>query len=130
MINTNSDELITTLKGIGLAKNEAAVYLACLELGPSSIWDIAKKSGIKRPTCYVILDELIWKGHASSTNDGKRTIYSVNSPKQLLRAVELRFTRFSNAIGQLEGLASKNPQKPVVSLYEGVNGIAEAYDKS
>lgn len=125
-----NNDLITTLKGIGLAKNEAAVYLACLELGPASIWEIAKKSGIKRPTCYVLLDELIWKGHASSANDGKRTIYSVNSPKQLLQAVNTRFERFSSAINQLEGLASKNPKKPIVRLYEGINGIVEAYNAS
>lgn len=125
-----NNDLITALKGIGFSKNEALVYLACLELGSSSIWDIAKKSGIKRPTCYVILDELIWKGHASSTNDGKRSIYSVDSPKQLLRAVERRQTRFAETINQLEGLASKSPQKPTVRLYEGISGVMEAYNLS
>ncbi len=85
-MTTTSSDLLTALKGIGLNKNEASIYLTCLELGPSSIWDISKKSGIKRPTCYIILDELIWKGHASSTNDGKRTIYSVDAPKILLKA--------------------------------------------
>lgn len=129
-MTTQNDTLLLALKGIGFSKNEALVYLATLELGRSSIWEIAKKSGIKRPTCYVLLDELIWKGYATSTNDGRRTLYSVNSPKQLLRAVETRFSRFSNTITQLEALASNNPQKPTVRLYEGVNGIAEAYNAS
>lgn len=129
-MTTLNDDLITALKGIGFSKNESLVYLATLELGPSSIWEIAKKSGIKRPTCYVLLDELIWKGYAASTNDGKRTIYSVDSPKQLLRAVERRQERFVKSIGQLDALASKSPQKPTVRLYEGTNGVAEAYEES
>jgi HTH-type transcriptional regulator, sugar sensing transcriptional regulator len=129
-MTTQNNDLILALKGAGLNKNEATIYLTCLELGPSSIWDIAKKSGIKRPTCYVILDELTWKGLASSTFDGKRTIYSVDSPKQLLRTVERRQERLTQSLSQLEAVASKSPQKPVVRLYEGVQGVMEAYNNT
>lgn len=129
-MTTHNDELIGILRGVGFSKNEAAVYLACLELGPSSIWDIAQKSGIKRPTCYVVLEELSFKGLASSANDGKRTIYNVASPKQLQRALESRQTRLLRAMTNLSALASKAPQKPIVRLYEGIEGVMEAYNLS
>lgn len=129
-MTTQNSDLLISLQGIGLSKNEALVYLASLELGPSTVWDISKKSGIKRPTCYVLLEELAFKGHATSVNDGKRTIYSVSSPKQLLRAVERRQDRFINSINQLEGIASKSPQKPTVRLFEGVAGVTESYNLS
>jgi HTH-type transcriptional regulator, sugar sensing transcriptional regulator len=129
-MTTQIDELIGVLRGIGFSKNEAAVYLACLELGPSAIWDIAKASGIKRPTCYVLLEELAIKGFASSTNDGKRTIYTVSSPKQLQQALERRQTRFVSSMSQLTALASNSPQKPVVRLYEGIDGVLEVYNLS
>lgn len=129
-MTTQFDELITALKGVGLSKNEAAVYLANLELGPCSIWDLSKKSGIKRPTCYVILDDLILRGYASSTNDGKRTIYSVVSPKQLLRTAERRYESLQASITQLDALASKSPSKPIVRHYEGIQGVIEAYNLS
>lgn len=129
-MTTLNEELLANLRGIGFSKNEAAVYLACLELGPAAIWNIAKTSGLKRPTCYVLLEELVLKGYASSINDGKRTIYSVSSPKQLLRAVERRHERFSSSINQLEGIASKSPQKPIVRLFEGLAGVMESYNLS
>ncbi len=129
-MTTQNNDLLGVLQGIGFTKNQALVYLAALELGAATVWDIAKKSEIKRPTCYVILEELALKGLATSVNDGKRTIYSVSSPKQLLRAVERRQERFISSITQLEGIASKSPQKPVVRLFEGVAGVNESYNMS
>jgi sugar-specific transcriptional regulator TrmB len=130
IMTTQNDDLIASLRAVGFSTNEALVYLATLELGQASIWEIAKKSGIKRPTCYVLLEELAFRGFASSANDGKRVIYSVSSPKQLLQAVERRQERFIKSLAQLEGVASKSPQKPTVRLYEGVSGVMEAYNLS
>lgn len=129
MTTTNSD-LLTTLQGIGLTNKEALTYLACLELGPSSIWDIAKKSGVKRTSCYVIMDELMLKGYASHITDGKRTIYSAVAPSQLFRAVEQRHERFVRSMSQLEAVASQAPSKPRLTMYEGSAGIREAYGLS
>lgn len=129
-MTTQNNDLLVSLRGVGFSENEALVYLATLELGPSTVWDISKKSGIKRPTCYVLLEELTLKGHATSINDGKRTIYSVSSPKQLLRAIERRHDRFISSFNQLEGIASQSPQKPTVRLFEGVAGVTESYNLS
>ena len=120
-------ELQPILQGIGFSKNEALVYLSVLELGPSSIWDIAKKSGLKRSTCYSLLEELALKGHASSSNDGKRVLYAVTSPKRLMLAAKTRYSRFETAISRLDALASKSTQKPVVRFYEGLAGVREVY---
>lgn len=130
IMTTLSDDLLSALRGVGLSKNEALIYVTVLELGASTVWDIAKKSGIKRPTCYLILDELVWKGHAAKTNDGRRTLYSVVSPKQLLNTAERKLERFSSAISQFDAIGSKNPQKPIISLFEGVDGIVHAYNLS
>jgi len=127
-MTTDNKELIEVLRGIGLDDNQALIYLTILELGPSSIWDVAKKTGIKRPTCYVILDELTFRGFASKAHDGRRTIYSVITPKQMLFRLEKRYEKFRNVSSQLEGIASKSPQKPIISLYEGISGVKQAYD--
>ncbi|MFA7254269.1 MAG: helix-turn-helix domain-containing protein [Patescibacteria group bacterium] len=121
-------QLLDILKDLSLHENAAKIYLACLELGPSSIWDIAKKSGIKRPTCYVILEELAWKGLASSENDGRRTKYSVVSPKQLALMEERRHSRFLNGVSELQSIASKSKNKPVIRTFEGKEGIAQVYN--
>lgn len=130
MTTQSNDNLIAALRGIGFSKNEATVYLAVLELGPSSIWEISKKSGIKRPTCYVLLEELSIKGFAGSANDGKKIIYSVISPKQLIRVGENRYDKLISATNQLEALASKSSEKPRIRIYEGWEGIKQIYNQA
>lgn len=115
------------LQGIGFQEDEATVYLAALELGPSSVWDIAKKSGLKRPTCYLILDDLVSKGYASQSHDGRRTLYSVISPTQLLTRMRQRQERLERHLAELEAIGSTSPQKPSVRLFEGVAGVEQAY---
>jgi sugar-specific transcriptional regulator TrmB len=130
MLTSENADLISALRGIGFSKNEATVYLATLELGAAPISNISRLSGIKRPTCYVLLEELAVKGYASSVNDGKRVVYSVVSPSQLSRTVERRQERFIKSMPELMGLASLSPQKPIVRLYAGVAGVIEAYNLS
>lgn len=126
MTTTNSD-ILEVLAGVGLSENEASVYLALLELGPSSVLEIARQTNLKRPTCYLILDELVLKAYASKTNDGRRTIYAVISPKQLQNRVERHYERFSQTVSELEAIGSVSPQKPAIRLYEGSEGVMQTY---
>jgi sugar-specific transcriptional regulator TrmB len=127
-MTTQNDNLIIMLKGLGFSHNSAVVYLACLELGSSSIWEISKKSGIKRPTCYVILEELAWKGFASSSNDGKRVEYTVLSPKRLAQVEEKRHSSFISSISELQSIASQSREKPKITTFEGKEGINRVFE--
>lgn len=123
-----NEEFVSSLMKIGLSENEAKVYLTCLELGPSAIWDIAKKSGVKRPTCYVLLEELTKKGIAKCHKDPKRVTFSVISPKQLAVIESQRHSQFIQILPQLDGLASSSSSKPKISMFEGEIGIMEVYN--
>ncbi len=123
-----SQDFIDNLKITGLSENESKVYLACLELGPSGIWEVSKLSDVKRPTCYVLLEDLTTRGIAKSHNDGKRVVYSVISPKQLALIEGRKHNKFLNLLPQLEGLASKASTKPKVSLFEGEVGVMQVYN--
>lgn len=127
-MTTINNDIIEVLRGVGLSENEAKVYLVSLELGPSPIWDIARASKVKRPTCYVILDELVFRGFANRSHDGKRTVYSVITPKQVLLKLEQRHEQFKRHASTLEAIASKSPQKPSIHLYEGMEGVKQAYN--
>ena len=128
MTTEMNQNLVKDLISIGLEEKEAAVYLACLELGPSSVWDIARKSAIKRPTCYVILDSMIDKGIAHKVENQRKTKYFVQSPKELLSTFERRKAAFTEKLGQFQALASKSADKPKVRLYEGTEGIEQVYE--
>lgn len=129
-MTTLNKEVSTILQTTGFSENEASIYLNLLEFGQSSIWDISKRTKIKRPTCYIILNELLIKGFANSYYDGKRMIFSVVTPKQLNHSINFRFKKFQKILPQLEGIASKSVNKPGVQLYEGREGIIEVYNLS
>ena len=64
--------MLTQLKHIGLSENEAKVYLAMLELGPSPVLEIAAKAGINRPTAYAQIESLKKMGLVSMQTKGKK----------------------------------------------------------
>ena len=47
-----------TLINLGLNEKQAKVYLALLQLGQAGVTAVAEKAGTKRPTTYLILEEL------------------------------------------------------------------------
>ena len=59
--------LLSTLKQIGLSEKQAGIYLAALELGETTVKEIAKKAEIKRTTIYDLLDEMIESGLIKQT---------------------------------------------------------------
>lgn len=76
------------LNSLGLKEKEAAVYLTCLQLGPAPVQAIARKSRVVRATTYVVLESLQKAGLVTHYKDGKKTLYSAEAPRQLMRLLE------------------------------------------
>lgn len=119
-----------TFQNLGLNEKQSAVYLVALELGEGSVADISKKSGIKRPTCYVVLGELEKKGFVSKEIKPNTTWYVPEHPKKLLTEAQLKMKELQSVIPQLESLFQKDSGKPRVMMYEGKGELDRAYDES
>ena len=124
---TTNWNLIKKLKLLGFEDNEARVYLASLELGSAPMWDIHKKSFIKRTTCYQIFEKFLERGIANKTKGEKHTIYSVVSPENLVTSLEYKRDQFRESLPMFDALLSKSSAKPEVSLYEGIEGVRQVY---
>lgn len=123
-----SEYLVRIMANIGLSDNQALVYLACLKLGTASIWDIALVSGVKRTTCYVVMNDLISRGMASVSDTGKKALYSVITPNELFFNLKRKQNQLSEAMEELNALSSKAVARPHVRMFEGVGGIEQAYN--
>ena len=71
------------LKNLGLNDKEARAYAALLELGQTTAYAVAERSGLKRPTVYVVLDELRQKGLVLKIPHVKKQLWSAKSPHQI-----------------------------------------------
>ena len=118
------------LEKIGMADKEAKVFLASLELGSSSVQEIAKKADINRATTYVIIEKLMKKGLMSSVEKGKKTYFQTEDPKRLLKLLEeqeeglrRKEEEFKKYLPELETLYNIAEEKPKVRFFEGKEGL-------
>ncbi len=123
-----SESLIQELKKLNLTEKEARVYLALLELGPSTPYKIAKRSRLKRPTAYVIAEELVEKGLIVQMTGEKKRQYIARSPESYIEDVENRVRDAKKIIPELNALQRKQSDKPNILYYEGVEGVKQAYE--
>ncbi|HEX9113717.1 MAG TPA: helix-turn-helix domain-containing protein, partial [Nitrospirota bacterium] len=56
----------TLLRSLGFTDSESKIYLISLEMGPSSVQDIAKKADVSRVTTYAVIESLAKHGLMST----------------------------------------------------------------
>ena len=118
------------IQSLGLNEKEAKVYLASLELGQATVQKISMKAGIKRPTTYFIIENLMERGLMSSYYQGKKQLFMAEMPERILdliakerKELELREEQFKRLLPELQSINNRNKDKPVVKYYEGKDGI-------
>ncbi|MBI4022921.1 hypothetical protein HY375_02040 [Candidatus Berkelbacteria bacterium] len=123
------------LEKLGLSEKEAKVYLATLELGQDTVQHIAKKASVVRPTTYVILEKLMSLGLVSTVEEGKKTLFIAESPKELAnllsqqqQSIEARKQELDDSLNQLMAIYNASGDKPTVRYFEGAEGLV-ALDK-
>ena len=121
------NKLIEKLNKIGLTDKEIAVYLALLQLNNGSVLKIAKKSNLKRPTCYLILEDLLNKGLVSVVKTKGGIIYKASNPEIILNKLKTQQHEIEEIIPQLKALANLSHDKPRIEVFEGKEGINTVY---
>lgn len=118
------------LKKLGLNKHEAKVYLAALSLGPSSAYQIADQTGIKRPTVYLALENLTKQGLVSENFAGKKRLFEAEKPQKLKKLTKRMRRQVVDAEILLESilpglikLPKQYSEEPKISFYSGVEGL-------
>lgn len=113
-----------------MSEKEAGVYMAMLELGPASVQDIAKKSGVNRATTYVMLEALKKRGLVTCVERNKKTLFAAESPERILGMIAEELSQVKDKEGSvreiipsLMALFKAVEDKPRVRYYEGEGGI-------
>lgn len=113
---------------LGFSKNEIDIYMASLELGLSSVQDIAKKAGIKRTTAYSVLESLALRGFFSKTTEKGKTRYIVEPPDKLLSIVNGIESQLKEIMPELKAIYNNKKNKPKILFYEGKSAIQMVYE--
>jgi HTH-type transcriptional regulator, sugar sensing transcriptional regulator len=115
------------LKNAGLSENEAKVYLAALELGETSVYRLAKKSGVKRTTTYLAVENLKQKGLMSEAMRDNATVCYAENPKKLSDRLEEKKHRLEKIMPELLAFTNLIDKKPKIRYFEGKEAYKEIF---
>jgi len=118
------------LQTLGLSLKESRLYTAALPLGQFSVAEIATASALKRPTCYLILEELIRRGLILTIPDSKKRLYKALSPEVLIKQAEYNVSFAKKILPDLETLYASGKTQPIVRFYHGQKGIHNIYEET
>lgn len=116
------------LEVIGLNEKEASVYMALLQLGRVSAYSISEKSGLKKPTTYVILDELVRKGLVIKVPREKKKLYVARPPEEVFGVAEEKFKLALQKLPELLALTKGEASKVSTFYFEGLNGLKQTME--
>jgi sugar-specific transcriptional regulator TrmB len=119
--------LADILKNIGLNEKESKIYLACLELGSSTVSAIAKRAKINRVTAYDVLDRLVEKGFINHITKEKAKYYNPTKPDLVYENTKRKVYDFKKILPELKRLQGETPH-PRVKYFEGIEGIKAIYE--
>lgn len=122
--------MLSVLKKIGLSDKEIAVYTALLQLGSSSVRQVALTAKVNRGTAYDILKSLMADGLVSYVNKETKHFFTAENPMALTQLVRKKQTQLDGLVNELaevvpalQSLHKKGGEKPVVRYFEGERGI-------
>lgn len=120
-------QTVEALQNIGLNEKEAKAYIALLSLGESTAHVIADRAGLKKPTTYVILDQLIEKGAVRQIPRAKKALYVAISPEELYAAANDRFNLAKETLPKLLATAEGKEAKSKTLFFDNLSAIKKAF---
>lgn len=121
------------LKKIGLTDGEIKVYNSLIDLGPSQIFKIMKKSKVSSSKVYLILDKLMQKGLVSFITEGRKKTYQITNPSNVIALVEEKKQEYENFKKSFEKIIPtiksklSNYEEESAQIHKGIKGLASAY---
>ena len=119
----------------GLPDKEARVYLALLELGPSSVSQVAKRAKVARTNTYHLLNSLLAQGLVNSHEKTSKVIFSAEGPDRILQVLKnkadqaaLLCKEAEKLMPEFRSITNTKDGKLNVRFYEGVEGIISVYE--
>jgi HTH-type transcriptional regulator, sugar sensing transcriptional regulator len=123
------DEIQRLLGLYGLNDKEIKVYVACLQLGQDTAYNIAEKSGVKRATTYLVLRSLAKKTLVTTHITSKSLLYAASSPQNLVSQLEHRKKELEQSLPSLMAIYNSQPEKPTIEIFEGLEGVKQIYEE-
>lgn len=113
------NKTLKALMALGLTEKEAQIYIALYKIGEGTSYEIAKESGIKRPTVYATMESLRVKGLALVVPHAKKTMYIAKDPNEFISEFQSSVQRSTNDLISFLPKLSRPSSDTIVFRGEG-----------
>lgn len=124
------DHTLRSLTDFGLSEKEAKIYLALLELGEATAFQVSARSGVNRSSTYVVLESLSKRGLSGLSGDKKVRRYIAVAPEAIAQMASENLKRSSQIKEGIEsilprlGAIQKNiGTGPRIRVFNGNQGL-------
>ncbi len=107
----------------GLTLNEAKIYLALIDLGPTLAGKISRNTGIHRRNVYDSIERLIKKGLVSYIKLNNRNLFQASNPSRFLDIIKESENLIIPMISELMGKYNKTLDKEETNFFKGKEGL-------
>ncbi len=119
---------IEPLLSLGLTKTEAKIYIDLLELGPSLVGTLSKKTGFHRRSLYDALERLINKGLVSYITTNNRKYFEAADPSTLLELQKEQEHRIKDLLPELNLKKQMSKDDNDTTFFRGVQGLKSVFN--
>lgn len=137
LTRTDTGRIHEQLRFFGANPREASIYMHCLQLGASSVQELARAMKMNRVTVHSAVEQMLEKGLLFETRKGKRRLIVAEEPVSLLRLLAKKEQEIIRVRGGMEhilrllvGLQATDQSVPTVKLYEGAEGFKKMLEET
>src|SRR3989339_656937 len=99
------------IESLGLSERESRVYVALLDVGPTTVSKIIRKTGIASSKIYDVMEKLIHRGLVTYVlKQGKKEFHPVD-PKRLFNIIQEKEATIKEILPTLEELFKKTSEE-------------------
>lgn len=118
-----NEQILATLRELDLTQSEAKIYVAVLELGKTTISEIAKKTQLHRRNIYDCLSTLLDKGLVFNILGEQQNFYGSITPEKLIELIESKEIALNKILPELQKLYTKDHVLERAVIYKGIDGF-------
>jgi len=131
------DKTVKQLGQFGMSDKGAKLYLALLELGPSTVQEVAKHVKMNRSTAHILCEKLRKKGFIGQTRKGSKRLIFAEDKEKFQKIVQdeqfgldLKKMTLEGLLPALENIQPGDKDSPRVRFYEGEQGFIDICQRS
>lgn len=116
------------LDRLGFTEPMQKIFLTLIAKGEMTIAELARETGLYRPSVYKATALLMAKNLVSKTSRGKRTLYAAEEPSSLFSVLDSLKAELDEVVPELTASRQHHKTRPIIRYLEGKNGISHIYE--